>query len=102
MLDALLDHTEQRFGRAFTSTALAAMTFAVNGLSATEMEDVLSMDESVLDAVFQYHTPTVRRLPSHVWARVQRQLDDLLVDQGHTTRWYHRQLWECAEKNTPG
>ena len=30
MLEALLDHTERRFGREFTSTALAAMTF-VNG-----------------------------------------------------------------------
>ena len=60
-------------------------------------QDLLSLDEATLDATFQYWTPEVRRLPSHVWLRLRGALQGLLVERdGGCLVWYHRQVKEAA------
>ena len=62
------------------------------------MEDVLSLNDDVLNFVFQYATPSTRRLPSHVWLRLKGALKNLLVEQERGCfRWYHRQVKETAD-----
>lgn len=53
-----------------------------NGLSAQEMEDVLSLDDEVLDDVYQYWPPpsnTEIRIPPLIWARLQEDMSDFIV-----------------------
>ena len=48
--------------------------------------------------MFQYATPTVRRLPSHVWLRLKGAMDGLVMEGEHGCyQWHHRQLKETAE-----
>jgi WD40 repeat protein len=98
LINQILEHVERDFGSVLTRYALGFITFSVGGIKNNEMEDLLSLDDDVLNDVFQYHTPNVRRLPSHVWLRLLDELSDLLVERDHgCVRWYHRQLQEVAE-----
>ena len=70
--------------------------------SLSELEDVLSCDDEVLNDVYQYHTPPLRRLPPLLWVRIQDDLDDYLVTSGadgiQVIRWYHRQFHTVASE----
>jgi hypothetical protein len=98
MIEKIFDSIELNFGVVVTRAALGLITYSVGGLRADELEDILSLDDTVLDFVFQYHTPTVRRLPTHVWSRIRNALSGLLVERDEESLvWYHRQLQETAE-----
>ena len=61
--------------------------------------DLLSLDDELLDSVFQYHKPKVGRLPSHVWPRLKGAMEGLITEGEHGCfQWYHRQLKEMAER----
>ena len=63
----------------------------------TEWEDLLSLDDDVVDSVFQYSSMNIRRVPTHVVVRLKDELGDLLVQRsGGRYCWYHRQLIEAA------
>ena len=49
------------------SHALAYVTAAKSGVSETELEDLISLDDKVLDDIYQYHLPPVRRIPPLLW-----------------------------------
>ena len=70
--------------------------------SVNEIEDVLSIDDVVLNDVYQYHMPPSRRLPPLLWVRIQADLRDYLVNSGadgvQVIRWYHRQFTAVALK----
>jgi hypothetical protein len=88
---------ENDYGTVLVSRALAYLTFSKNGLSLTEWEDLLSLDDEVVDAVFQYSEMNIRRVPTHVVVRLKNELGDLLVSRsGGRYYWYHRQLIEAA------
>jgi hypothetical protein len=70
LIEQLYETLEYQFGKELVRAALAILTFSVRGVSDSEMEDLLSLHDAVLDKVCQYVTPTVRRLPSHVWQRI--------------------------------
>ena len=98
LVHQILDGMEALYGCKLVRTALALITYSCAGVSDTEMEDLVSLDEEVLGEVFQYHSPTTRRLPSHVWMRVREALAGLVVERDHgCVAWYHRQLQETAE-----
>ncbi len=75
------------------------LVFSVKGISDEEMEDLLSLDDKLLDDIFQYHKSEIRRVPTHVWQRLKLAMKDLVVegDQG-CLKLYHRQLIELARK----
>ena len=77
------------------------ITQSVHSLSSSsEMEDVLSCDDVVLNDVYQYHTPPLRRLPPLLWVRIQSDLEGFLATSGdggvQVIRWYHRQFKTVA------
>ena len=95
----LFHSLERDYGSTLVQGALAFVTYSVKGVSNVEMEDLLSLDDEVLDFVFQYNTPNVRRLPSHVWLRLRGALLGLVVEgEDGCMVWYHRQLKEIAEE----
>jgi WD40 repeat protein len=99
LIKHLFSSLENEFGKKMTRLALAILTFARKGISDIEMEDILSMNDDILNSVFTYHTPTVRRLPTHIWLRLKGAMDGLIVEgESGCFQWYHRQLKETAEK----
>jgi hypothetical protein len=54
----------------FVSRSLGYITAARCGLSESELEDVLSLDEDVLGSVFSHWLPPVRRVPPSLWPRL--------------------------------
>ena len=74
-----LEQLEVRHGQKLVSHALAIITAARNGVSESELEDILSCNDEVLDDVYQYWTPPLRRLPPMLWLRIQADLGDYLV-----------------------
>ena len=49
------------------------------GLSASELEDVLSLSDDVLNDVYQFWTPPSRRLPPLLWVRVKNDIEEYVV-----------------------
>lgn len=99
------------------SHALAYVTAARSGVSESELEDLISLDDKVLDDIyqvltaiwlklmpsqmfhlivflFQYHLPPVRRIPPLLWTRVRSDLPGYLSDSEadgvSVINWYHR------------
>ena len=105
-LSRLYRRLETKHGKTLVSKALGFLSASAGGLTELEMEDVLSLDEEVLTDVFQFHIPPIRRLPSILWARVRRDLDEYIVDREadgtKVMAWYHRQFIEQANKRYMG
>lgn len=99
-MNALFERIELQHGRVLVRHALAYITAAKSGLTGTEIEDLLSCDDHVLDDVYQYWTPPIRRIPPLLWVRIRGDLAGYLVDRGadgaSVITWYHRQFIEAA------
>ena len=63
------------------SRAICYMTACRNGISQNELEDVLSLDDDVLKAVFQHYIPPVRRVPGILWTRIRNDLDEYITEK---------------------
>ena len=100
----LFQRLERKHGKTLTSRALGYITAGRNGLTENELEDALSLDDDVIDDVYQYWDPPVEgavRLPNLLWARIRHDIDEFLTERqadGKTViAWYHRQFWETAQ-----
>eukprot|EP00118_Oscarella_pearsei_P010463 m.64383 g.64383 ORF g.64383 m.64383 type:complete len:1662 (+) comp35248_c0_seq9:54-5039(+) len=103
----LFDRLEKMHGRKLVSHSLGYLTAAKDGLSEAELEDILSCDDEVLSDVYQYWTPTVRRLPPLLWSHVRHDLGEFLVDSAggdgsRVIRWFHRQFEEASRERYLG
>jgi hypothetical protein len=98
IVNQIFDGLERKFGVVLMQAIIAYLSFAVEGVSDTEIVDLLSIDDEVLNAVFQYSRPDIERLPYHVWLRVRTALGPLIVErEGGAFAWYHRQLREVGK-----
>ena len=100
-INALFERIERQHGRKLVRKALGYITAAKSGLTETELEDLLSCDDDVLDDVYQFWTPPIRRIPPLLWVRIRDDLTSYLVDRGadgaRVITWYHRQFIEAAQ-----
>ena len=64
-----IEKVETKHGWLLVSHTLAYVTAAKSGVSETELEDLISLDDKVLDDIYQYHLPPVRRIPPLLWTR---------------------------------
>ncbi|XP_065202628.1 NACHT and WD repeat domain-containing protein 2 isoform X2 [Planococcus citri] len=98
----LFERIEKQHGRILVFHALAYITAAKSGLSETELEDLISLDDRVLDDVYQYHLPPVRRIPPLLWTRIRNDLPNYLsereADGVSVLNWYHRQFRDTAKE----
>ncbi|KAL4221581.1 NACHT and WD repeat domain-containing protein 2 [Mactra antiquata] len=105
-IESLFSLLEKKHGRLFVHRSLAYLTASLSGISETELEDLLSLDDEVLTDVFQIHVPPVRRIPPLLWVRVRHDISQYLVekevDEVRSFFWYHRQFFETAEKRYLG
>ena len=102
IIHSLFDRLERIHGKMLVSHALAYISASKNGLTESELEDLLSLDDDVLNDVYQYWTPPVRRLPPLIWLRIRSDLGDYLVERGsdgaRVSFWYHRQFIEVSRE----
>ncbi|KAL9973170.1 hypothetical protein ACROYT_G019587 [Oculina patagonica] len=102
IIDDMFNRVERRHGKILVSHALAYITASKNGLTEPELEDLLSLDDEVLNDVYQYWTPPVRRLPPLLWIRIRSDIGDYLIERGadgtQVVFWYHRQFIEAAQE----
>ena len=101
-IEYLFQHLEKKHGQVLVSRALAYVTASKVGLSETELEDLLSLDDIVLNSVFQIHIPPVRRIPPLLMVRIRYDISQYLVDKEvdevRSFFWYHRQFYEVCKK----
>ena len=102
IIDDLFNRVERRHGKILVGNALAYITASKNGLTESELEDLLSLDDQVLNDVYQYWTPPVRRLPPLLWIRIRSDIGDYLTERGadgtQVIFWYHRQFIKAAKE----
>ncbi|XP_078380408.1 uncharacterized protein LOC144663367 [Oculina patagonica] len=103
LIDDMFDRLVRIHGNMLVNHALGYLTVAKFGLTANELEDILSCDDDVLNDVYEWWVPPVRRLPPLLWVRIQTDLGPYLVERklkGGTPvlSWYHRQFREAAEE----
>ena len=96
---------EEQYGKVLVQKTLGYITAAKSGLTESELEDTLSLDNDVLNEVYQYWDPpdkSLLRIPALLWKRIRYTISDYLVEQhadGKTVfAWYHRQFIESARK----
>ncbi|UYV69119.1 NWD2 [Cordylochernes scorpioides] len=96
----LFDRIELQHGKQLVFHCLAYITSSKSGLSETELEDLISLDDIVLDDIYQYHLPPVRRIPPLLWTRIRSDLPNYLTERDadgvSVLNWYHRQFREAA------
>ena len=81
-INSLLARLERLHGYLLVSRGLGYITAAKYGLSDAELDDILSLDDEVLNDVYQYWTPPVRRIPPLLWIRVKTDLGAYIVSRG--------------------
>ena len=98
----LFEKVETKHGWLLVAHCLAYVTASKSGLSESELEDLISLDDKVLDDIYQYHLPPQRRIPPLLWTRVRSDLPGYLSDSEadgvSVINWYHRQFKEAALK----
>ncbi|XP_067664530.1 NACHT and WD repeat domain-containing protein 2-like [Haliotis asinina] len=99
-INRLFERLEKAYGKVFVSRALGYITAARNGLSVSELDDILSLDEDVLNSVFTLWEPPIRRIPSNLWPRLYVEISSFLVEQEAddivVLSWYHTQFVRAA------
>ncbi|KAL8615116.1 hypothetical protein ACOMHN_054485 [Nucella lapillus] len=98
----LYDRVETQHGKTLVSHALGYITASKDGVSEPELEDLLSLDDKVLNDVYQYHLPPVRRIPPLLWTRIRTDLPKYLSEREaggvNVIGWYHRQFIDAARE----
>ncbi|XP_064609072.1 NACHT and WD repeat domain-containing protein 2-like [Liolophura sinensis] len=96
----MLERLEVEHGKVLVSHALAYLTASRTGLTLVELEDLLSLDDEVLNSVFTYWLPPIRRIPPAILTRLRLQLQGYVVDREAdgvvVVYWYHRKFIEVA------
>ncbi|CAF0996732.1 unnamed protein product, partial [Rotaria sordida] len=101
-INKLLGRIENQHGHILVAHALSYITASKSGLSEAELEDLISLDETVLNDVYQYHLPPIRRIPPLLWTRIRNDLPNYLVEREaegvSVVSWYHRQFAEVSHE----
>lgn len=77
-LDLFFGELDDKYGQTLMRHAISYLTASKTGLSDMEVEDLLSLDECVMSIIHTENTPTVRRCPPALWARMRDDLEPLL------------------------
>ncbi|CAF1410127.1 unnamed protein product [Rotaria sordida] len=101
-INKLLGRIENQHGHILVAHALSYITASKSGLSEAELEDLISLDETVLNDIYQYHLPPIRRIPPLLWTRIRNDVPNYLVEREaegvSVVSWYHRQFAEVSHE----
>eukprot|EP00058_Branchiostoma_floridae_P009028 XP_002594516.1 hypothetical protein BRAFLDRAFT_124973 [Branchiostoma floridae] len=101
----LYERLEVQHGTIFVSHTMGYIAAARKGISEHELEDVLSLDDEVLDDVYQYWSPPNKdlvRIPPLIVTRLKYDIMEYLAerqaDGKRVLQLFHRQFIECAQE----
>jgi len=101
-ISKFFSNLEEKHGELLVSHILGLLTASKYGLSDSEFDVILSLDEEVLDEVFLNWTPAVRNAPTVLWARIRNELGSYVVRQERDgillNRWCDRHFVEAAKE----
>ena len=85
-------------GERLVTNSLSYITLVVKGISGTELQEVLSLDDDVLADSHRWWFTPHRKLPSAPLLLLLGLLAPYLSSRGQSMLnvWYHRQFWESA------
>ena len=79
----VLDRLEKRHGKYIVEKVLGYFTASQNGLSESELEDILSLDNTLLNGIFvqrnQY--PNIHRFPVACWVQIRQDIEPYLLQR---------------------
>ena len=83
IINCMFDRLETKFGKELIMNVLGYITTPKSGLSESELEEILSLDENVLNYVFTHigSYPSHRRFPPHCWIDIRKYLAPYLVQK---------------------
>lgn len=97
--------TERLFnvhGKFLVSHVLGLLSASRNGFSEADLIEMLSADDKVLDDIFQYHQPPLRRLPELVMKRLLMEIQQYIckphVNGKQVIRYFHRQFHQYFKR----
>ena len=98
LADRIFESLEREHGRALTRAALGFLVFSLHGVTDMEMEDLLSLDESVVLSLKDICNESVeKRVCGSLWLRLREDLDTLLVEHNNCClQLSHRRLHAAA------
>ncbi|XP_067856040.1 NACHT domain- and WD repeat-containing protein 1 [Heptranchias perlo] len=101
----LYERLERKHGRVIVSHALGYIACSRNGLSETELKEILSLDDEVLGDIYQYWSPPnkdIILLPPLLWTRLRYDIGEYLVERQAdgfpVLGLYHRQFVEAVHE----
>ncbi|GFO05233.1 leucine-rich repeat and WD repeat-containing protein [Plakobranchus ocellatus] len=104
-INHLFMKTERNHGIILVSKAFGYMTTMRQGISALEMDDMLSLDNEALQDTFIFHLPPDPkhiRIPNSLWSQIMADVKDCLamelVSGRMLQKWYHKYIIEVAEE----
>ena len=77
----LFDRLEEKHGSVMVARALGYITASKEGISESEMEDVMSIDDVLLNSVFVWWEPPIRRMPPMLFPRVRNDISGYLTER---------------------
>lgn len=95
-IQTLFQQLEVKHGQVFVMHSISYLTASRNGISQSEMNDLLSLDDEVLNEIFAFWEPPIRRVPPSLWTRVLHDMSSYIVerdsDETVVYNWYHEQF----------
>ena len=89
-IESLFEKVECKFGRSIVRHAFAYITASKSGISDNELEDVLSLDDKVLNSIYEDQIPSVRRVPAILVMKIKKEvasfLENIEADGSHVFR----------------
>jgi hypothetical protein len=82
LMSSVFENLRIKHGAVFVDQALGLLTVARTGISSVELEDVLSLNDDVLNEIFGWTSPPVRRMPHLFWVRLLHDIRPFLVERG--------------------
>lgn len=99
---SILARLEKEHGEQFVKKAASFITLSRNGITLEELVDLLSQDHSVMQEIQQSHGLTISKFPFVLWARLQHDLGNHLVEQKtdntYVFNWAHSTLELVCEE----
>lgn len=81
-----LEHVEILFPQSTVGPLLSYLCVSRHGLTESELTDIASCDEVLLDAIYGTSSPAVRTFPAHVWILVRETLGAFIDTSAHAGR----------------
>ncbi|WAR02876.1 NWD2-like protein [Mya arenaria] len=100
----LFEKLEKRHGRIFVQRVLGYLTAVSNGLSESELEDILSLDEDVLNDAYEKVGEywSIRRIPQFFWPQLRYDLEPYIavrqIDGIATITWRYKKFADVAAR----